>query len=613
MTGRVRMAPPRRKQSGLILLLLVGVLGLGATYMMLRAFNEAAALNDARLSKNALILEEAKAALVMYVSGKVATESYPGKLPCPENTLKIGTANEGDAQNYCSLPAVGRLPWKTLGYANAPLDLDGEQLWYAVSPGFNRASVGTTLTINSNTPAGLTVDDSPARAVALIFSPGRVLAGQTRSAVTNVSPPAAANYLDLENATPDIKFATHGPSGSVSTTFNDQVAIVSHQDLFNVVEPAVAKRIETDLVPILRSVYDSVDWNATSTTPRFPFPAPFSNPDTNSYTGVAATDQGLLPLSYSKQPGSSTDCVVSGSDPRCNPTLIAWKTGSGLSYSAPLPITSSTLVTSISVPTSGAFISVQQVWNSDASGTLSGLDCSGTTSAQISCIVKYGRHCSSYPSTTCGSNSVQPRVRLTVRGLNIANAFKEFELNTASLLATQFTSRSTATSYGASPLGVLRSDGDADITTEWLLPSKSCTSPVTPATCANGYTITIPIALIVDHAVANSAYSVTGWFLANEWHKLTYYALSSGYAPGGNGSCVAGGPPACLTLNSPSGTTSPNALLILAGRPIGVQARPSGILSNYLESENLSPVDSTFVTLNRSLEFNDRVVVVGTN
>ena len=613
MSRKFRTKRIRANQSGFALLLLIGAMGLGSIYMMMRAFNDAAAFSNSRLLKNALVLEEAKASLLMYVSGKVSTETHPGKLPCPEDVSKIGTIYEGDAAGTCSLPAVGRLPWRALKYSQAPLDLDGEQLWYAVSPGFNRIS-GATLIINSNTPAGLTVDDSPARAVALIFSPGRVLAGQTRSAVTSASPPAAANYLDLENATLDIKFATHGPSGSVNTTFNDQVAIVSHQDLFNVVEPAVAKRIETDLVPILRSVYDSADWNATSTTPSFPFPAPFSNPDTNSYTGVAATYQGLLPLSYSKQPGTSIDCVVSGSDPRCNPSLMAWKTGSGLSYSAPLPITSSTLVTSISVPTSGAFISVQQVWNSDpASGTLSGLDCSGTTSAQISCIVKYGRHCSSYPSTTCGSRSVQPRVRLTVRGLNIANAFKEFELNTASLLATQFTSRSTATSYGASPLGVLRSDGDADITTEWLLPSKTCTSPVTPATCANGYTITIPIALIVDHAVANSAYPVTGWFLANEWHKLTYYALSSGYAPGGNGSCVAGGAPACLTLNSPSGTTSPNALLILAGRPIGVQARPSGILSNYLESENLSPVDSTFVTLNRSLEFNDRVVVVGTN
>ena len=608
MSRKYRTKRIRANQSGFALLLLIGAMGLGSIYMMMRAFNDAAAFSNSRLLKNALVLEEAKAALLMYVLADAAINSNPGKLPCPENTLNIGQTNEGETKADCPQIAVGRLPWKTLKYPSPPLDVDGEPLWYAVSPGFHKMSSGS-LIINSNTPAGLTVDNTAARAVALIFSPGRPLSTQTRPAISSSNPPTATNYLDGENATPDVNFVTYGAAGSASTVFNDQVAIISHKDLFSVVELAVAKRIATDVVPVLRGVYDSIDWSATSTTPRFPFAAPFSSPATSSYMGTTGNYQGLLPLSYSKIPNSSTDCVISPSDSRCNPSHIAWQTGSGLSYAAPLPITSSsTLVTSISVPASGPYISVQQVSNSDPlRGTLSGLDCSGTTSTQISCIVQYGRYCSSYPSTTCTSRTVRPRVRLTVRGLNIGNAFKAFDV---SQVASTF---STATSYGASPLGSLRNDGAADITTEWLLPSKSCTSPVTPATCANGYTITIPIGFIADHSLANSADPTTGWFLSNEWYKLTYYALSSGFAPGSSGSCVAGGTPACLTLKSPSGTTSPNALLILGGRAIGAQTRPSGTLSNYLESENVSPLDTTFITLNPSLEFNDRVVVVGTN
>lgn len=596
------------KQAGLALLLIVGVLGLGAMLMLVRAFNQAA-LSDPRRVGNERVLVDAKAALLLYVSTQAATEAYPGKLPCPEDTSKIGLATEGEAQGYCSLPAVGRLPWKTLGLGAAPLDLDGEQLWYAVSPGFNRANSGVSLVINSNTPAGLSVDGSPARAVALIFSPGRALSGQTRTAVSSGSPPVAANYLDGENATLDTSFATYGPASSVNTTFNDQVAIVTHQDLFNVVEPAVAKRIAIDIAPSLLGVYDSTDWNATAATPSFPFAAAFGNPDTSNYAGSTATYQGLLPLSYSKQPSTNNDCVVSGSDTRCNPSLVTWKTGSGLSYSAPQPIYDNdrwsvySNYPTMNVPALNPYISVTEVWNSDTSrGTLARLDCSATTATQISCVITYGRSCKDEPDN-CGSRTVRPRVRLTVRAQNVAKALKAFD--PYAITAGEFQMRTTATSYGASPLGVLRSDGDADITTEWLLPSRSCRI----SQCAT-YTITIPISLIADHFIANSADPETGWFLKNEWHKLTYYAVSSGNAPGGIGGCVAGGTPACLTLNAPSGTTSPRAILILAGRAIKAQVRPSGALANYLESENLTPVDNTFVTLNPSADYNDRVVIV---
>lgn len=578
--------------------------------MLVRALNQSALNSPLRLT-NVRVLEDAKGALLMHVSNNAldSSENYPGRLPCPEDTAKIGTASEGDALAYCVLPAVGRLPWKSLGYTQAPVDADGEPLWYAVSPGFNRSSLSVTLQINSDTPAGLTVDGSTARAVALIFAPGRALSGQSRSTPTPSSPPAVADYLELENAspsTPDIKFATYGPTSSTVPIFNDQVAIVTHRDLFSVVEPAVAKRIGTDVVPALNGVYDSADWNASATSPLYPFAATFGNPDTSNYTGAAATYQGLLPLSYSKQPGSSTDCVVSSSDSRCNPSLVTWQTGSGLSYAAPLPIQDNArwsvygTYQTMSVPASNPYISVTEVANSNTTrGTLAALDCSASTTTQISCDITYGRSCGSYPSN-CSSSTVRPRVRLTVRAQNVAKALKAFD--SSAITASEF---KTTTSYGESPLGTLRSDGDADITTEWRLPSVSCRK----SSCST-YTITIPIGLIADHFLANSADNVTGWFLNNNWHKLTYYAISSGYAPGSSASCVTSGSPACLTFNAATGNTNPRAILILAGHAIRAQTRPSSALTDYLEAENLSPMDTTFVRQNLSADFNDRVIVV---
>jgi len=553
---------PMRRQSGVILLVLVGLMGLGATYGMLRAFNQAAGLNSSRQAKNALVVDEAKSALLMYVSTQAASESFPGKLPCPEDTSRIGTANEGDAMGYCSLPAVGRLPWKTLGYAKAPLDLDGEQLWYAVSPGFNRANDTATLVINSNTPAGLTVDGSTARAVALIFSPGRPLTGQSRPAISNGSPPAAVNYLDGENATLDINFITHGAAGSVSTVFNDQVAVVSHKDLFGIVEPAVAKRLYDAMVAgtkSLTSIYASATWGASSAAPVFPYPVPFGNPDTSTFQGVSGTTQGLLPVTFSTN-SAAADCNPATDGPRCDPTFVQWTSFQSITK------------------TSGAMT----LYSSPAP------TCT-VAASQLSCSI-YTNNSGTLTITLLATAS---NVAMSLRQLNPV-APTSFSLGSAS---------ATINSAGSAQI-TFRGQVNAAIS------GFSFCSP--PGAFCFRRTFTIPIQLFQDHPIVNSSDVDHGWFTTNEWHKLTYYAISSGFAASGSRSCSGA---VCLTVSNLS--TSPNnnkrALLILAGRPIAAQTRPSATLSNYLESENVSPIDVTFVTQKNSLQFNDRVVIVDSN
>jgi len=565
---------PMRRQSGVILLVLVGLMGLGATYGMLRAFNQAAGLNSSRQAKNALVVDEAKSALLMYVSTQAAAESFPGKLPCPEDTSRIGTANEGDAMGYCSLPAVGRLPWKTLGYAKAPLDLDGEQLWYAVSPGFNRANGTATLVINSNTPAGLTVDSSTARAVALIFSPGRPLTGQSRPAISSGSPPAAANYLDGENATLDINFITHGAAGGVSVTFNDQVAVVSQHELFSIVEPAVAKRLTDAMVTgtkNLTSVYASTSWGTSSTAPVFPYAVPFGNPDTSTFQGVSGTIQGLLPVTFSTSSTDATQyCNPVTDGPRCNPTFVSWFSFQSLTRQSGATMYASPAATC------------------------------AVAASQLSCTIY-----------TNGTGAIN--VSLVATASNVAMALRELDSDAPSTADFNSAGRTASAS--------INSNGSATITFQGRVASSVAAGTMSTNFfgCAGAFfgictrrTFNLPIRVFSDHPITNSLDTEHGWFLRNEWHKLTYYAISSGFAASGSRSCTGS---ACLTVSnlSPSPNNNKRALLILAGHPIGAQARPSGTLSNYLESENLSPIDATFVTQQSSLRFNDRVVVVDSN
>ena len=103
------------------------------------------------------------------------------------------------------------------------------------------------------------------------------------------------------------------------------------------------------------------------------------------------------------------------------------------------------------------------------------------------------------------------------------------------------------------------------------------------------------------------------WYIFNQWYRQTYYAMSSGVAPGGGGTCnPPPGVPTCLTVNNLSGTTNnKQAILILAGRALDGQSHPDSNPSNYLEGQNATPADLIFE--NRAgvpTTINDRVVVV---
>ena len=250
------MSVPRCKpQSGAALMLLVFMLAITLTtfaYQYLDARSGKLAQQD----NTAAALAEAKAALIGYA---LAHTTVPGRLPCPEDPASIGTANEGQERSNCNTDAlrIGRLPWRSLGTGKL-VDGNGEPLWYAVSSGF------MTAPINSETVPQLNLNGVANSAIAIVFSAGPALEGQTRSVVTLANPPVQANYLDQGNADANTTFFSAVPS----TIFNDQLITISHADIFVPLEKRVLGEIKNNAATYKDS------WHA------YPFPQEFLNPAT---------------------------------------------------------------------------------------------------------------------------------------------------------------------------------------------------------------------------------------------------------------------------------------------------------------------------------------------
>src|SRR6185295_13886912 len=283
----------RNAQRDLAMLALVALLVMGSLYWLMSGLAQPANRTALKRAQNAKVLQDAKTALIGYVATQTATagQNDPGSLPCPEAPGFVGDPmQEGKAAGNCTLPAVGRLPWRTLGI-DKPLDAATEPLWYVVSPRWAKPNSTTNTVINSNTPGQITVDGI--EAVAVIIAPGAPLNIPAsancvaRNQARSVPSPTIdfRDYLDCHNATPaDLTFTSSDAVGP----FNDQVLAVTTEEILPVIEAAVASRFERELAPRIRSAYSNDDsnnpnpaWNIT--WPVLPFAATFGDPTTASF------------------------------------------------------------------------------------------------------------------------------------------------------------------------------------------------------------------------------------------------------------------------------------------------------------------------------------------
>jgi hypothetical protein len=153
-----------------------------------------------------------------------------------------------------------------------------------------------------------------------------------------------------------------------------------------------------------------------------------------------------------------------------------------------------------------------------------------------------------------------------------------------------------------------------------LLGNSLCGLPlVSPLLGCKPSLISVPIGVLADHPVLDAGDATYGWFVRNEWYRLTYYAAAQANTANGLGAFGCTTATNCLRLENPALTENKRALLVLAGRSINGSARPSATLADYLEFGNSdngtryeqNPV-SRVVGLPKA-PFNDRVMIVDSN
>jgi Tfp pilus assembly protein FimT len=304
-TGQIanfKQGPGSQRGAALMVMLVILVVSVAA--ILVNSLT-ATSLKNSRKAQTAAALSQAKEALIAYA---VSDANRPGELPCPDfNNDGPITLSEDYSGSNClgqGQVSVGWLPWKSLGLPDLR-DGNGDRLWYAVTNPFH--ANGTAI-LNSDTPTTLstqmlTVIDGTTSAtlangvIAIVFSPGTPLSGQTRSPGDNNATNARMNYLEADNANLNTTFQTAN-----STTVNDSLLTISSQDLFPPVERRIAREAKACL-----------DNYAASSNSRYPWAAPVS--DSNSSSGINGDYTGVYQQYFGRIPAQPNIETTSTSGP----------------------------------------------------------------------------------------------------------------------------------------------------------------------------------------------------------------------------------------------------------------------------------------------------------
>lgn len=376
--------------------------------------------------------------------------------------------------------------------------------------------------------------------------------------------PAGASFNDPASYLEGFNAAydTFTTSAQATGTFNDRLIVITQEDIMTAVEPVVAALIERDVKPLMASY--NADWGV------YPFPTPFSLAGNPVGPGTSAT-----------RPQSS----YLGDNTLGNADMSA-----GL-----LPITAS------GNPWTGGSISAT---------TILGLPyplfvafC-GDIGTGYACVVF---------DAAFGAIPTGTTFRLQAE---FANPGKAWAKKPALAEVTVQVNGAATTFAPQSLTGSMNADGSTG--------TMIYQGTYTGAPCLACWVwITIP-GIKVPLGSATQADSAAYWFVANQWYRHTYYAVSKGFLLGGGGNCnPAGLSPLCLTVTNPAGTTNNNrVVLMLAGRTLTGTARPNNpALVEYYEGQNAGANTLVFehrAGVERRLvppttatyAINDRVVVV---
>ena len=576
---RQRRGSPRT-QRGIALLGLLAVAVMVFAYVLTSRLNAASRFVAIDRDHNAKVMSQAKQALIGHMAQQAAMtgENNPGHLPCPEAPANFGTANEGIEAPFCSAQAIGRLPWRTLGLERL-VDAAGEPLWYAVSGGWHRPSSTGTLTINSDSSGQLALDGVANDAVALIIAPGAAISAQACGGAAAWSqtrpvtgPPDLRNYLECENAnTPaDASFVSNRPG----QTFNDQVLRVTAADVIPALEAAIQVRAQREIAPALRDAAFKLDsssprrWVSSTSNPAiYPYARPFEDPTTSNYRGAAGTYEGLLPFA----------AAAGFVNYQSNPTDAAEVFGNGYIYG-------------VTCNMSGSMWLCQGRYHED--------DIDPTLPMRLEMTATFTNVAMGLRTLDTTRMRLEARDNDTTGPWTVVTPSYRAEMNDGSVSGRPRGSVTIRFWANLPNIDVMGWESYADFRffIEREVIADHCLLSTTATSCAG---------------------ADTSWFARNQWHRNFYYAVARNNTANVLSSttdCVQSGSESasnCLRFNDPA-TRKFRALLVLTGRALATQARPSNLVSNYLEYENNS--DSGLVRLfEQRPSRRDRVSVPGMN
>lgn len=604
------------RQHGLALIGLLVLLTLGASWWLVSALSTP--INRTALDRehNARVLQQARLALIGSVGliAGDATEENPGRLPCPEAPAAANNfagsaytvADDGVAAGNCLLPAVGRLPWRTLGIDKL-VDAAGEPLWYVVSPGWalSNATLPPLQTlINSDNAAGQLTLDGAGDIVALIIAPGRPLdargpacaaGNQTRLRQPNVAW-SPCDFLDGGNVDGDTAFTSIDPINP----FNDQILALTAGDVLPVIEAAVANRFVQQFGSSMR--YCGGLWapcTGAGAAAYYPFAADFTTLAAGTFQGMLNKPQGLLPLSFS----GAGPCLANtpaapycapppacGAAPydgaRCAPTLVTYRNN---------PVIAST---------GGATL---RNYSCSVSGTPSTLTCTMNTSSGAS-LLPVDRWMTFTMDVT--SNNVG----MAVRTINTAAQFTGVDTDIATAVNYPYGYQMTSAMLNADGSATVRINSRVRGVSGGLIADLLCALNILEILLLNchQHTITVPF-MWLDQPMLYADNATMAWFYRNGWHERMYYAVAAGNAPSGTGTCAGA---TCLSVNGPTLTNTQRAVVVTPGRAVGAQPRPPVVVADWLEGGNVD-LDAQFwardpaLPVNRA--FNDHVVAIDAN
>lgn len=595
----------RHEQHGAALMVMLVIMVMGTAAFLVSSLSRSALRIEQNQNSSQLLAQTKDEVMGNIMSG--IGGQIPGNLLSPDNLSSVeappynydGTANSGclDASKPGSTPTpglplisgsvpadvpnmrcFGRLPWKAYGMSiSSPSENDpsGTMPWYAVSANLVD-SINVTFNsdlLNANPiHPWLTVRDMKGnvlsnRAAIVIIVPGVALPGQSRPSSPLGGPnqyldsitvpvgctapcvPGTYNNFDLDDdyIMGDEHRWIADPSNPAkqiedsSYQYNDKLTYITIDELM----PLIEKRVGNEIKKTLNTYYTA--WGA------FPFAAPFADPSTSTFTGQAATYNGLLPV------GNIITSVAT----------LPWDT-----------------------------ITPPHYYIDDVDSGTCYYSSGGASNSRLRCI--------SVNTTIPADKTITFTGKLNNVGLGLwrphdistTNEFRvRNSIGTTVLATSMFDNVTIANSLNA--------DGSASITFSAKGKTGGTTVQRIEFRDIQRYaTPTIPNWLF--SAVASGVTCVPANDNCNNWHQVAYYAVSQDYAPGGNHTCTA----PCLTVNGQGGGSNKQAMVVMTSGALTGQTHPSGTLANYLELENATPANFIYENAPRSSTFNDQVFIV---